>query len=136
LEEHPSLFFFGYLIEKGFCWNVANSSGLASAFFLLKQGYSKEAIAILNWLSSKKQISTPSHLSGSTRMVQVGCIQQPELQLTSSRSLLPSNETVRDGCMNKADASGSGTPRKIQHNSSDSNRSQDALQNHRDHQVR
>ena len=75
MDKYPTLYFIGYLIEKGYSWIMANSSGLKPADCLLNQGYPMEAIDILNELSRRS--------SGGTGCIgRDDCIYQPAFQLS------------------------------------------------------
>ncbi len=82
MDKHPALYFLGYLIEKGFCWNTANPTGLKPANYLSNQGYSMEAIEILDGLSAKMQISIRRSSGGTTCMGQDDCFNPPAFKLT------------------------------------------------------
>ncbi len=82
MEKYPALYFFGYLIQKGFDWKVANSSGLTAADYLTNKGYSNDAIGILNGLYLKMQISIRRASGGTVCMGQDDCINPPAVQLT------------------------------------------------------
>lgn len=47
MEEHPILPLFGYLLQKGCCWEAVNNAGKKAADILREKGYSKEAIDVL-----------------------------------------------------------------------------------------
>jgi len=82
LEKHPSFFFIAYLIENGFNWITANSSGLKPADYLVSKGYPQDAIEQLNGLASKVHISIRRASGGTACMGQDDCVHPPAFKLT------------------------------------------------------
>lgn len=115
--------FFGYLIEKGFSWNTANSSGLKPADILSNQGDAPEAaVELLDGISAKMQISVRRSSGVTVCMGQDGCVHPPAFQLTCphkstymacSKCFVKCFEVAKCGCDDESISAATGKEGKM-----------------------